>query len=293
MDAAIKYVGAIDQGTTSSRFILLNRSGERVSSCQVEHAQIYPQPGYVEHDPVEIWNRVSEVIKGAMRQADVHPGEVAAIGVTNQRETVVIWNPKTGKPYHNAIVWQDSRTAEICEALGKDDGQDRFRAKTGLPLATYFSGPKIKWLLEKYPEIRKAAGRGEAVLGTMDTWIIWNLTGGPRGGVHITDVTNASRTLLMDLETLDWDDEILQIMGIPKNMLPGSALPVILRCTGIPPRRGHSVRGSPCAEIWETSRLLSSGKRALGWVRPKTLTGRAVFYCSIPESSVFIPATAC
>ena len=220
MDAAIKYVGAIDQGTTSSRFILLNRSGERVSSCQVEHAQIYPQPGYVEHDPVEIWNRVSEVIKGAMRQADVHPGEVAAIGVTNQRETVVIWNPKTGKPYHNAIVWQDSRTAEICEALGKDDGQDRFRAKTGLPLATYFSGPKIKWLLEKYPEIRKAAGRGEAVLGTMDTWIIWNLTGGPRGGVHITDVTNASRTLLMDLETLDWDDEILQIMGIPKNMLP-------------------------------------------------------------------------
>lgn len=220
MVKAKKYVGAIDQGTTSSRFIILNRAGEVVSSYQLEHAQIYPQPGYVEHDASEIWSRVSEVILGGMRKGNVLPQEIAAIGVANQRETTVVWNPKTGKPYHNAIVWQDARTAEICEDLAKDGGQDRFREKTGLPLATYFSGPKIKWLLDKHPDIRKAAEKGEAVMGTMDSWIIWRLTGGAGGGVHVTDVTNASRTMLMNLETLKWDDELLGAMDIPPEMLP-------------------------------------------------------------------------
>ncbi len=219
-DKKKEYIGAIDQGTTSSRFIILNRAGEIVSSHQLEHKQIYPEPGFVEHDPMEIWNRVSEVILGAMRRGNIQPGELAAIGVTNQRETTVVWNPKTGEPYYNAIVWQDARTAAVCEELGREGGQDRFRKKTGLPLATYFSGPKVKWLLDNFPDIRKAAEKGEAILGTIDTWIIWRLTGGVRGGVHVTDVTNASRTMLMNLETLDWDDEILGAMGIPRKMLP-------------------------------------------------------------------------
>ncbi len=220
MAEAKKYVGAIDQGTTSSRFIILDHSGKIVASHQLEHEQIYPRPGHVEHNPVEIWHRVAEAIPKAMLRGRVKPQELAAIGVTNQRETTVIWNPRTGEPYHNAIVWQDARTAEICEELAKKGGQDRFRRKTGLPLATYFSGPKIKWLLDTYPKIRKAALKGEAVLGTMDTWIIWQLTGGPRGGVHVTDVSNASRTMLMNLQTLEWDDELLDAMGIPRKMLP-------------------------------------------------------------------------
>jgi glycerol kinase len=215
-----RYVGAIDQGTTSSRFVVFDRQGEVVSSYQLEHRQIYPEPGHVEHDPVEIWNRVSECILGAMRRGGIHHREMAAVGVTNQRETVVVWNPKTGEPYHNAIVWQDARTADICRRLASEGGQDRFRNRTGLPLATYFSGPKILWFLERYPEIRRAAERGEAVAGNMDTWIIWQLTGGVRGGVHATDVTNASRTQLMNLATLDWDDDILAAMDIPRSLLP-------------------------------------------------------------------------
>jgi glycerol kinase len=215
-----KYVGAVDQGTTSSRFIVFDQQGKMVSSHQLEHRQIYPQPGYVEHDPVEIWARTGEVVRAAMRRADIEAGDMAAIGITNQRETVVVWNPKTGEPYYNAIVWQDLRTAAICDAMGRDGGQDRFREKTGLPLATYFSGPKIKWLLDHDPRIRRAADAGEAILGTIDTWLIWQLTGGSRGGVHVTDVTNASRTMLMDLATLDWDDGILEALDIPKAMLP-------------------------------------------------------------------------
>ncbi len=234
-----KYVGAIDQGTTSSRFVILNQLGEVVSSYQLEHTQIYPQPGYVEHDPIEIWNRTSECILGAMRRGNVSPHEIAAIGVTNQRETIVIWNPKTGEPYHNAIVWQDTRTADICEEMAAQGGQDRFREKTGLPLATYFSGPKIKWLLDRYPNIRKAADKGEAILGTMDTWIIWRVTGGSRGGAHVTDVTNASRTMLMNLETLDWDDGILDLMNIPKKMLPG------IRPSSDPSLYGHTAADGP------------------------------------------------
>ncbi len=207
-----KYIAAIDQGTTSTRCMLFNRRGEVVSVAQKEHKQIYPQPGWVEHDPLEIWQRTQEVVTEAVSG---QPSAVSAVGITNQRETTLVWNRHTGQPYYNAIVWQDTRTKEICDQLAQDGGQDRFRAQTGLPLATYFSGPKIKWLLDNVDGLRAAAEAGEAIFGNMDSWLIWNLT-----GAHVTDVTNASRTLLMNLETLDWDDEILQILDIPKAMLP-------------------------------------------------------------------------
>jgi glycerol kinase len=215
-----KYVAAIDQGTTSTRFMVFDHAGNVIASHQLEHRQIYPQPGWVEHDPLEVWERTQEVIRGALAKANLTPADLAAIGVTNQRETAVVWNPKTGKPYFNAIVWQDTRTDRLCNELAAEGGQDRFRAATGLPLATYFSGPKIRWILDNVPGVREAALRGEAVFGNMDTWVIWNLTGGPYGGAHVTDVTNASRTLLMNLRTLDWDDDILRILGIPRAMLP-------------------------------------------------------------------------
>jgi glycerol kinase len=215
-----KYVGAIDQGTTSTRFMVFDHAGNVIAVHQLEHTQIYPQPGWVEHDPLEVWERTQEVIRGALAKANLTPADLAAIGVTNQRETAVVWNPKTGKPYFNAIVWQDTRTDRLCNELAAEGGQDRFRAATGLPLATYFSGPKIRWILDNVPGVREAALRGEAVFGNMDTWVIWNLTGGPYGGAHVTDVTNASRTLLMNLRTLDWDDDILRILGIPRAMLP-------------------------------------------------------------------------
>ncbi len=215
-----KYVAAVDQGTTSTRCMLFDHSGGVVSVHQLEHEQIYPKAGWVEHDPMEIWARTQDVVKGALEQAGAKPGDIAAVGVTNQRETTVVWNPKTGKPYYNAIVWQDTRTDKICNALAKDGGQDRFRPKVGLPLATYFSGPKVKWVLENVDGVRAAAERGEAVFGNIDTWVIWWLTGGPNGGAHVTDVSNASRTMLMNLKTLDWDPEILGIMGIPRQMLP-------------------------------------------------------------------------
>ncbi|GAP64660.1 glycerol kinase [Ardenticatena maritima] len=215
-----KYVGAIDQGTTSTRFMVFDHSGLEVAKHQLEHEQIYPQAGWVEHDPLEIWARTQDVIKGAMQKAGLDALQLVAIGVTNQRETTVVWNKQTGKPYYNAIVWQDTRTDRICNQLERDGLADLFRRKTGLPIATYFSGPKIKWILDNVEGVREAAERGDALFGNIDTWIIWNLTGGPNGGKHITDVTNASRTMLMNLETLDWDDELLRILGIPRQMLP-------------------------------------------------------------------------
>jgi glycerol kinase len=215
-----KYVGAVDQGTTSTRFMIFDHAGGVVGIHQMEHQQIYPKPGWVEHDALEIWARTQDVIRLAMDGANLTAEDLVAIGITNQRETAVVWNPKTGKPLYNAIVWQDTRTADICNELAKDGGQDRFRAKVGLPLATYFSGPKVKWILDNVEGVRAAAERGEAVFGNIDTWVIWNLTGGPNGGAHVTDVSNASRTMLMNLETLDWDPEILKIMGIPRQMLP-------------------------------------------------------------------------
>jgi len=215
-----KYAAAVDQGTTSTRCMIFDHSGGVVSVDQKEHEQIYPQAGWVEHDPMEIWERTQEVVKGAVAKAGAQPGDIAAVGVTNQRETTVVWDPKTGKPYFNAIVWQDTRTKDICDELAEDGGQDRFRSKVGLPLATYFSGPKIKWILDNVDGVRQAAEKGAAIFGNIDTWVIWWLTGGPDGGAHVTDVSNASRTMLMNLETLDWDDEILKIMGIPRQMLP-------------------------------------------------------------------------
>ncbi|WKZ50584.1 MAG: glycerol kinase GlpK [Anaerolineales bacterium] len=210
-----KYVAAIDQGTTSTRFIVFDHDGNAVVASQKEHQQIYPKPGWVEHDPLQIWERMLAVMTTALERGRIVPEQIVAVGVTNQRETTVVWDRRTGKPIHNAIVWQDTRTDEICSALAKQGGQDRLRAKTGLPLATYFSGPKIKWILENVSGARKKADNGDLLFGTIDSWLIWNLT-----GEHVTDVTNASRTLLMNLETLDWDDEILKLLGIPRVMLP-------------------------------------------------------------------------
>jgi len=217
---AKKYAAAVDQGTTSTRFMVFDHAGQVVAVHQLEHEQIYPKAGWVEHDPMEIWARTQEVIKAALDKNGIDPNDIAAIGVTNQRETTIVWDKNTGKPYYNAIVWQCTRTKDICDELAKDGGQDRFRAKVGLPLATYFSGPKIKWILDNVEGVRAAAEKGDAIFGNIDTWEIWWLTGGPNGGAHVTDVTNASRTMLMNLETLDWDQEILDIMGIPRQMLP-------------------------------------------------------------------------
>jgi glycerol kinase len=200
--------------------MIFDHSGGVVGIDQKEHEQIYPKPGWVEHDALEIWTRCQEVIKGALQKTGLKASDLAAVGITNQRETAVVWDKTTGKPVHNAIVWQDTRTDTICNELAKDGGQDRFRAKVGLPLATYFSGPKVKWLLENVEGLRAKAEAGDLAFGNIDTWCLWNLTGGVDGGLHITDVTNASRTMLMNLETLDWDPEILKIMGIPKAMLP-------------------------------------------------------------------------
>jgi glycerol kinase len=215
-----KYAAAVDQGTTSTRFMIFNHEGAVVGVEQKEHEQIYPQAGWVEHDPMEIWQRTQEVIKGGLAKAKVDPKDISAVGVTNQRETTIVWDKNTGKPYYNAIVWQCTRTKDICDDLAKDGGQDRFRAKVGLPLATYFSGPKVKWILDNVKGVRAAAEKGDALFGNIDTWEIWWLTGGPKGGAHVTDVTNASRTMMMNLKTLDWDDEILKILGVPRQMLP-------------------------------------------------------------------------
>lgn len=214
------YVGAIDQGTTSTRFMVFDHGGREVATHQLEHEQIMPQPGWVEHDATEIWERARTVVETGLSHAHLSGADLAALGITNQRETTVVWNPRTGRPYYNAIVWQDTRTDRIAAALERDGRGDIIRRKTGLPPATYFSGGKIQWILDNVTGVRTAAERGEAVFGTTDTWLLWHLTGGCDGGVHVTDVTNASRTMLMSLETLDWDDELLAFFGIPRRMLP-------------------------------------------------------------------------
>ncbi len=215
-----QYIAAVDQGTTSSRFIIFDSSGRIVAVDQKEHQQIFPKPGWVEHDPLEIWRNTQDVISGALHKANLRAANLAAVGITNQRETTLLWDRKTGQPVYNAIVWQDTRTDALCNLLAKDGGQDRFRSRAGLPLATYFSGMKIRWILDNVEGVRERAERGEVIFGTIDTWLLWNLTGGVDGGLHITDVTNASRTILMNLETLDWDDTILQALDIPRAMLP-------------------------------------------------------------------------
>ncbi|MGI5951269.1 MAG: glycerol kinase GlpK [Brooklawnia sp.] len=215
-----KYILAIDQGTTSTRAIVFNHSGQIVSVGQMEHEQIFPRAGWVEHDPMEVWTNVREVVASALAKADLTPDAIHAVGVTNQRETTVVWDKNTGEPVYNAIVWQDTRTAKIVDELGGDIGQDRYKARVGLPLATYFSGPKVKWILDNVEGTRARAEAGDLLMGNMDTWVIWNMTGGADGGVHVTDVTNASRTMLMDLATLSWDAEICADMTVPMSMLP-------------------------------------------------------------------------
>ncbi|MFC7398873.1 glycerol kinase GlpK [Chelatococcus sp. GCM10030263] len=215
-----RYVGAIDQGTTSSRFIIFDREGRIVSVAQKEHAQIYPRPGWVEHDAAEIWRNTQAVIDEALAKAKLAASDLSAVGIANQRETTLVWDRRSGEPLHNALVWQDTRVDQMANRLAEEGGKDRLRAKTGLPLASYFSGLKLAWLLENVPGLRRKAEAGEVLFGTMDSWVLWNLTGGVDGGRHITDVTNASRTQLLDIERLAWDDDILALFGIPKAVLP-------------------------------------------------------------------------
>ena len=222
-----KYVVAIDQGTTSTRCMVFNKKGLPVCSHQMEHAQIYPNPGWVEHDAMEIWSRTQDVIRGALSQGGISADEIAAVGITNQRETTVVWEKATGKPIYNAIVWQCMRTQDFCAQWQKSPGweqtitgEGKVKEHTGLLISPYFSGTKIKWILDRVPGARERAERGELLFGNTDTWLIWNLTGGPHGGVHVTDVSNASRTLLMNIETLQWDKTMMDFLGVPEAMLP-------------------------------------------------------------------------
>ena len=216
----MKVVAAIDQGTTGTRFMVFDRLGQVVAAEYLEHKQIYPQPGWVEHDASEIWENTQRVIRATLNGTALRAGEIAAIGITNQRETTLVWDRRTGEPLYNAVVWQCTRTLPACQRLIDDGMEETIRARAGLPVATYFSGPKIRWLLDNVPAVRAAAQTGDALFGNMDSWLIWNLTGGIHGGVHVTDPTNASRTMLMNLETLDWDEDLLQIVGVPRTMLP-------------------------------------------------------------------------
>ena len=223
MPESADFVAAIDQGTTSTRCMIFDHSGAAVARHQLEHEQILPRAGWVEHDPIEIWERTSSVIMSALNRSGLTPKDIAAVGITNQRETTLVWDRHTGRPYYNAIVWQDTRTDAIAAALDRDGRGQVIRRRAGLPPATYFSGGKLQWILDNVDGVRAAAERGDALFGTADTWVLWNLTGGPRGGVHVTDVTNASRTMLMDLGTLDWDEELLSFFTVPRAMLPAIA----------------------------------------------------------------------
>ncbi|HXO04746.1 MAG TPA: glycerol kinase GlpK [Candidatus Sulfotelmatobacter sp.] len=265
------YVGAIDQGTTSTRFIVFDRNGKIISAAQKEHAQVYPQPGWVEHDPEEIWRRTQEVIATAMEAKGLQPRDLSAIGIANQRETTILWNRLTGKPVCNALVWQDTRVADDVAGFSVDGGQDRFRARTGLPLATYFSGLKIRWILNNVAGVREQAEAGEVLFGNVDTYLVWKMTGGPQGGLHVTDVTNASRTQLLNLETLAWDDEMLSAYGIPTHVLPhirassevyGSAqIPAIedVPIAGILGDQQAALFGQTCFQPGETKNTYGTG----------------------------------
>ncbi|MBT8215615.1 MAG: glycerol kinase GlpK [Acidimicrobiia bacterium] len=237
------YIGALDQGTTSTRFMIFDHGGSVVAIAQEEHEQIFPQPGWVEHDPEEIRARTFSVIESGLAAAGLTTADLTAIGITNQRETTVMWDRVTGEPVHNAIVWQDVRTADLVDELGGTEGQDRFRAKTGLPLATYFAGPKIRWMLDHVDGLAARAESGDVLFGTMDSFVLWHLTGGPDGGVHVTDVTNASRTLLMDLATLDWDDDLLESVGVPRAVLPEIRSSSEVYAEGTGPASGVPIAG--------------------------------------------------
>ncbi|MDG4665181.1 glycerol kinase GlpK [Mycobacterium sp. 236(2023)] len=264
------FVAAIDQGTTSTRCMIFDHDGAEVGRHQLEHEQILPKAGWVEHNPVEIWERTGSVLATALNTTKLSVGDLAALGITNQRETSLVWNKKTGRPYYNAIVWQDTRTDRIASALDRDGRGDVIRQKAGLPPATYFSGGKLQWLLENVDGLREDAEKGDAIFGTTDSWVLWNLTGGARGGVHATDVTNASRTMLMDLETLDWDDELLGFFGIPRQMLPqirpsstpepfGVTADGELPITGILGDQQAAMVGQVCLEAGEAKNTYGTG----------------------------------
>jgi glycerol kinase len=265
------YLAAIDQGTTSTRFIVFDKSGRTVSIAQKEHEQIYPRAGWVEHDAEEIWRRTQEVIAEAMQSRGLRPQDLAAIGITNQRETAIVWNRKTGRPVCHALVWQDTRVDEAVHDFARDGGQDRFREKTGLPLATYFSALKLRWILNNVPGVREQAESGEAIFGNVDSFLVWHLTGGASGGIHVTDVTNASRTQLMNLRTLQWDAELLETFGIPEKMLPQirsssevygiALLPSIegVRIAGILGDQQAALVGQTCFERGEAKNTYGTG----------------------------------
>ena len=269
-----KYVVAIDQGTTSSRAIVFDHGGQIVASGQMEHEQIFPQAGWVEHDPLEIWRNTREVIGLALSRANITRHDVAAVGITNQRETTVVWDRHTGEPVYNAIVWQDTRTAPIVDRLAEEGGVDRFRETVGLPLNPYFSGTKILWILENVPGARARAEAGDLIFGNTDSWLTWNLTGGVNGGVHITDVTNASRTLFMDLRTLDWDDSILKVFCVPRSMLPEirSSSEVSGRASG-----ESLLRETPIAGILGDQQAATFGQAAFGAGEAKNTYGTGCF----------------
>ncbi|WP_331770356.1 glycerol kinase GlpK (plasmid) [Embleya sp. NBC_00888] len=254
------FVAAIDQGTSSTRFMVFDHAGNVVGRQQLEHRQIMPRAGWVEHSPVEIWERTRSVISSGLNQYNLTPADFAALGITNQRETTVVWNRRTGRPYHNAIVWQDTRTDRIAHALEQDGRGEVIRAKAGLPPSTYFAAGKVQWILENVDDVRRDAERGDAIFGTIDTWLLWNLTGGVRGGVHVTDVTNASRTMLMDLRTLDWDEELLSFFDIPRSMLP------TIRPSGYPDGYGESPDTSPLVGIPLTGTLGDQHAATVGQV---------------------------
>lgn len=266
------YIGSIDQGTTSTRFIIFDAKGEIVALAQTEHEQIMPQPGWVEHDALEIWTNTRDVIGAALAHANIAAHDLAAVGITNQRETTVLWDRQTGQPVHNALVWMDTRTEQLVARFEAEGGQDRFRARTGLPLATYFSGLKLRWLLDNVPGARDRAARGELLFGNIDTWLTWNLTGGPQGGLHVTDVTNASRTQMMDLETLDWDEEILAAFDVPRACLPQirSSSEVYGTCTGV-------LDGVPVAGILGDQQAALFGQACLAPGEAKNTYGTGCF----------------
>ena len=269
-----KYVIAIDQGTTSTRAIIFDKSGSIISTGQLEHEQIFPRAGWVEHDPMEIWNNTREVIGSALAKANLTRHDIAAVGITNQRETAVVWDRHTGIPVYNAIVWQDTRTQPIVDRLAADGGVERFKARVGLPLATYFSGTKIVWILENVEGAREKAEAGDLMFGTTDSWVLWNLTGGLEGGVHATDVTNASRTMFMDLATLQWDDEILAAFDVPKSMLP--EIRSSSEVYGV--ASGHSLlRETPIAGILGDQQAATFGQAAFDQGEAKNTYGTGNF----------------
>ena len=282
------FVAAIDQGTTSTRCMIFDHDGAEVGRHQLEHEQILPRAGWVEHNPVEIWERAASVVATALNKTKLAASDLAALGITNQRETSLVWNRHTGRPYYNAIVWQDTRTDRIASALDRDGRGEVIRRKAGLPPATYFSGGKLQWLLENVDGLREDAEKGDAIFGTTDTWVLWNLTGGSRGGVHVTDVTNASRTMLMNLETLDWDDELLGFFGVPRQMLPR------ICPSSSPEPYGVTVYGDlPITGILGDQQAAMVGQVCLSEGEAKTPTAQAISCCSTPARRSCGPATAC